>query len=96
MSMDFEEVLQSYFSADTVEEMEIDRIEGDLYRITAHLKEGNMFTFTDEINWGKTIIEFNDTLDRFTGGYTYTFNGFDPEAEIVRYGEAVANFYGDY
>jgi hypothetical protein len=96
MSIDFEEVLQAYFSADTVEEMEIDKLDGGMFRITAHLKDGNTFTFTDTIDWGKTKTDYYDILDRYTGGYTYTFNGFDPVEEIERYAEVVDNFYGDY
>ena len=96
MSIDFEEVLQGYFAAETVEEMEFTKVDDKLTRITAHLHEGNIFTFTDEIKWGNDITTFCDTLDRFTNGLSYTFNGFDPEEEIERQSEKAMNFYGDY
>ena len=96
MSMDFEEVLQGYFRAESVEEMEFSRVDGKLCRITAHLKEGNIFTFTDEINWGATLTDFYDSLDRFTNGLSYTFTNFNPQEEIERQREIVENFYGDY
>jgi hypothetical protein len=96
MSMDFEEVLQAYFTAETVEEMVFERIDETLCRITAHLKEGNIFTYTDKINWGSDITTFYDTLDHLTNGVSYTFTNFDPEEEIKRFNEAAGNFYGEY
>lgn len=96
MSMDFEEVLASYFSSDSVEEMEFEKTTTGMTRIIAHLKEGNHFTFTDNIKWGESLTEFYDTLDRYTNGVSYTFNGFDPEEEIERRSEDRNNFYGDY
>lgn len=96
MSMDFEEVLQAYFNEDTVDEMEFEKLESGMYRITAHLKEGNIFTFTDRIDWGTTDLQFQDVLDRYTGGYTYTFNNFDPETEIERQLENTRLMSGDF
>ena len=96
MSIDFEEVLQSYFNAEKVEEMEFEKISNGMTRIIAHLKEGNHFTYTDNINWGSDITTFYDTLDRFTNGVSYTFNNFDPETEIERQSENTRLMSGDF
>jgi len=94
--MNFEQVLQDYFANDKVEEMEFEKTSNGMTRIIAHLKAGNMFTYTDNIEWGCTLTEFYDKLDYFTNGVSYTFNDFDPEEEIGRLEEKVGNFYGDY
>ena len=96
MSKNFKEILDDYFFQSHVEEMEFERIDDKLCKITAHLKEGNQFTYTDEINWGSNITEFYDALDSFTNGVSYSFVNFDPEEEINRAGEIISNFYGDY
>jgi hypothetical protein len=96
MSMDFEEVLVAYFNAETVEEMEFEKLDNGMTRIIAHLKEGNHFTYTDNINWGNDITSFYDTLDRFTNGLSYTFNNFDPETEIERLSEQTRLMSGDF
>lgn len=94
--MDFEEVLTGYFNSDKVEEMEFEKTSNGMTRIIAHLKEGNHFTYTDTINWGNSLEDFYDVLDRFTCGVSYTFNDFDPKEEIERQYERFSNFYGDY
>jgi len=96
MSTEFESILQDYFHRENVDEMEFERINDKLCRITAHLKGGNTFTYTDDIHWGVTLSDFYDTLDRFTNGVSYTFNNFDPQDEIDHYQENSSNFYGDY
>lgn len=96
MGTNFEQVLQDYFSNDSVEEMEFTKVSDKLCRITAYLKEGNTFTYTDDIHWGCTLTDFYDKLDYFTNGVSYTFTGFDPAEEIERNQEVVNNFYGDY
>ena len=96
MSMDFEEVLVAYFNTGAVEEMEFEKTTNGMTRIIAHLKEGNQFTFVDDIKWGETLQDFYDTLDFYTNGVSYTFNNFDPQEELERQQERYQNFYGDY
>lgn len=94
--MNFDQILQDYFSNDKVEEMEFEKTTNGMTRIIAHLKGGNHFTYTDDINWGCTLTEFYDKLDYYTNGVSYTFNDFDPEVELERQSEKVSNFMGDY
>ena len=94
--MDFEKVLTDYFGTDSVEEMEFEQLSNGMTKIIAHLKEGNHFTYTDKIDWGCDITAFYDTLDRFTNGVSYTFNNFDPEAEIDRIRENTRLMSGDF
>jgi hypothetical protein len=96
MSPKSEQVLQEFFDQSYVEEMEFEQTEGQMCRVTAHLKGGDQFIFTEEIIWGATLADFFDKLDHFTNGVSYTFVNFDPHEEIERNQEVVNNFYGDY